>query len=140
VLIEAIEKSAMFDLQRSMGQRRGDWSVVLVGGRSNTTTKKKTSESRWVPEQSPDDLFEEVLQDGFPSDDDPGFDWGSGLYSSDSGVDLLWDVGKYDGAWGRESAWTCDSSDDVVDWGTGRWSTLSAAWDVGGLDEAGRKS
>ncbi|KAG1808379.1 uncharacterized protein BJ212DRAFT_1383113 [Suillus subaureus] len=126
VLIEVIEGSPKFDLQRSKGQRRGDWPVLLVGGRPGK--KKKTSE--WAPEQLPDDLFEEVLQsEGYRSDDDPGFDWGSGLYSSDSGVDLLWDISKDDNAWAKESAWTCDSSDDVVDWGAGRWCTLSAAWD-----------
>jgi hypothetical protein len=125
VLIEAIEGSARFDLQRSKGQRRGDWQVLLVGGRPG----KKKATSEWAPEQPTDDLFEEVLQsEGYRSDDDPGFDWGSGLYSSDSGVDLSWDINKDDNAWGKESAWTGDSSDDVGDWGTGRWSTLSAAW------------
>lgn len=145
VLIEVVEDSAMFDLQKSKEQRRGDWSVVLVDAptKTKTNTKKKTSESHWAPSQSqsPEDLFEELEtpQDD-QSDNDPGFDWGSGLYSSDSGVDLLWDVGKYDGAWGRESAWTCDSEDDVVDWGIGRWSTLSAAWDGDRLDETVRKN
>ncbi|KAG1737302.1 hypothetical protein EDB19DRAFT_1718487 [Suillus lakei] len=125
VLIEAIEGSAKFDLQRSKGQRRGDWPVLLVGGGPG---KKKTT-SDWAPKETTDDLFEEVPQsEGYRSDDDPGFDWGSGLYSSDSGVDLSWDISKDDNAWGRETAWTCDSSDDVVDWG--RWSTLSAAWNL----------
>ncbi|KAG2067475.1 hypothetical protein BDR04DRAFT_1105001 [Suillus decipiens] len=125
VLIEAIEGSAKFDLQRSKGQRRGDWVVLVVGGRPGK--KKTTTTSEWAPA---DDLSEEDVQEGYRSDDDPGFDWGNGLYSSDSGVDLSWDISKYDNAWGKESAWTCDSSDDVGDWGTGKWSTLSAAWDL----------
>ncbi|KAG2139169.1 uncharacterized protein EDB93DRAFT_702531 [Suillus bovinus] len=109
VLIEAIETSAKFDLQRSKGQRRGDWRVLLVGGRPGK--KKRTSE--WAPEEPADDLFEEVLQsEGYRSDDDPGFDWGSGLYSSDSGVDLLWDTSKDGNAWGKESAWTGESCED----------------------------
>ncbi|KAG1775289.1 hypothetical protein EV702DRAFT_1199602 [Suillus placidus] len=125
VLIEAVEGSAKFDLQRRKGQRRGDWLVLLVGGGPG---KKKTT-SEWAPEQPTIDLFEEVLQEGYRSEDDPGFDWGSGLYASDSGVDLSWDISKDDNAWGRQSAWTYDSSDDVVEsWG--RWSTLSAAWDL----------
>lgn len=125
VLIEAIEGIAKLSLQRSKDQRRGDWRVLLDGGRPGK--KKRTSE--WAPEEPTDDLFEEVVQEGYRSDDDPGFDWGSGLYSSDSGVDLLWDISKEGNAWARQSAWTCESSEeDVVDWS--RWSTLSAAWDL----------
>ncbi|KAG1798182.1 uncharacterized protein HD556DRAFT_1232756 [Suillus plorans] len=125
VLIEAIEGNAKFNLQRSKDQRRGDWRVLLDGGRPGK--KKRTSE--WAPEEPTDDLFDEVVQEGYRSDDDPGFDWGSGLYSSDSGVDLLWDISKEGNAWARQSAWTCESSEeDAVDWS--RWSTLSAAWDL----------
>ncbi|KAG1744045.1 uncharacterized protein EDB91DRAFT_208253 [Suillus paluster] len=124
VLIEAIEESAKFDLRRSKGQRRGDWPVLLVGGGKK---KKKTSE--WFPEQTTDDMYEDV-QEGYcqsSPDDDVVFEWGSGRYSSDSGVDLSWDISKEDGAWERaETTWTSQSSSDNTD----GWSTVTAGWDL----------
>ncbi|KAG2127628.1 uncharacterized protein EDB93DRAFT_1340943 [Suillus bovinus] len=93
VLIQAIEASAKFDLQRSKGQRRGDWRALLGGG--GLARKKRIFE--WAQEEPADDLFEEVLQsEGYRSDDDPGLDWGSDPYSSDYGVDFLksWDLKK----------------------------------------------
>ncbi|KAG0694920.1 hypothetical protein DFH29DRAFT_957734 [Suillus ampliporus] len=126
VLIEAIEGNAKFDLRRSKGQRRGDWPVLLVGGEKK---KKKTSE--WSTERTTDDMYEEVREEGYrqsSEDDDVGFGWGSGQYSSDSGIDLSWDISKED-TWGRaETAWTCHPSDNTAGWGS--WSTVTTAWDL----------
>ncbi|KAG2124219.1 hypothetical protein DEU56DRAFT_827756 [Suillus clintonianus] len=127
VLIEAIEASAKFDLQRNEGQRRGDWPVVLVGGGPR---KKKTFE--WARTQTTEDVYEdsEVPQEGYRLDDDVESNWGSGVCSSDSGVDLSWDISKEE-AWERDTAWTYDSSDSPVGWGSWPGSTLSAAWNLG---------
>ncbi|KAG2130814.1 uncharacterized protein EDB93DRAFT_1255705 [Suillus bovinus] len=115
-----------------IGAMCGGWFEGLIEAieaiRGGLARKKRIFE--WAQEEPADDLFEEVLQsEGYRSDDDPGFDLGSGLYSSDSGVDLLWDMSKDGNAQGKESVWTGEScEDDVVDWS--RWSSLAAAWDL----------
>lgn len=119
VLIEAIEGSAKFNLQRSKGRRRGDWPVLLVGGER----KKKKKASQWFLEQTADDTCEEV--EGYRQgsrDDDLAFGWGNieGQFSSD------WDIGE-DDTWGKaDASWTCHDSDNTVDWG----SHSTAAWDI----------
>jgi len=132
VLIEAIEGSAKFNLQRSKARRRGDWPVVLVGG--GKKKKKKTSE--WSPERTADDMDTGTQDEcSGAAPDEVVFNWGNidGQLSPDSGIDLSWDVGE-DDAWGKADAWgkvdatwTChhDPSDNT-DWG----SHNTATWDI----------
>ncbi|OAX42172.1 hypothetical protein K503DRAFT_766992 [Rhizopogon vinicolor AM-OR11-026] len=114
VLIEAIEGSPKFILQTSKDQRRGDWSVLLVGGRKKNSTS-------WSSEHTSDDTHEEVREGYRPHshDEDVGFGW-------DSSIDLSWGVSKED-RWGKaDTIWTSHSSNNTVDWD----SHSTAAWDT----------
>lgn len=99
VLIEAIEGSAKLRLQRSTNQRRGDWPVLLVGCGKKKRKEKKTS--RWSPEWASDDVCEEIQYRQRSHDKAVGSGGGDigDQFSSDSGVDLSWDVRKEETQW-----------------------------------------
>lgn len=132
VLIEAIEGSAKLRLQRSTNQRRGDWPVLLVGG------GKKKKPSRWSPEWTSDDVFEEVQYRQHSHDKAVGSGGGNigDQFSSDSGVDLSWDVRKEETQWEWEP-WgkaedTWGKADDT--WGNAVVEEEDGTWGKAGED------